>query len=133
VIHYHSLVAVAVGGALGSVCRWAALEIAGGDAAAIGTDATAQRALLTTLAINVLGSLLVGLLTAWRHSIDSTRLLATGTGFAGGFTTFSNFAVAVAQKLDDGELVSALSNGFGTALLAVLAAGIGYRLGMVTR
>lgn len=44
-----------------------------------------------TLAVNVLGSLLLGLLSALAPSGDATALL--GTGFCGGFTTYSAFAV----------------------------------------
>lgn len=44
-----------------------------------------------TLAVNVLGSALLGLLSALSLSGDATALLATG--FCGGFTTYSAFAV----------------------------------------
>lgn len=44
-----------------------------------------------TLAVNVLGSLLLGLLSARSLSGHATALLATG--FCGGFTTYSAFAV----------------------------------------
>lgn len=44
-----------------------------------------------TLLANVLGSFLLGLLSAAALSGDLTALL--GTGFCGGFTTYSSFAV----------------------------------------
>ena len=44
-----------------------------------------------TLVVNVLGSLLLGLLSALAVSGDTAALL--GTGFCGGFTTYSAFAV----------------------------------------
>lgn len=44
-----------------------------------------------TLAVNVLGSLLLGLLSALSVSGGTAALL--GTGFCGGFTTYSAFAV----------------------------------------
>ncbi|HTW16641.1 MAG TPA: CrcB family protein [Nocardioides sp.] len=44
-----------------------------------------------TLAVNVLGSLLLGLLAALSVSGQLAALL--GTGFCGGFTTYSAFAV----------------------------------------
>ena len=132
-LHYYSLIAVAVGGAIGSLARLAALEIATGDVEVVSTDVAAQPAVLVTLAVNVLGSMLIGILFARQPSMTSTQFLAAGTGFAGGLTTFSTFAVAVADSLDNGQTLSALSNGIGTALAAVLAAGIGYRLGAIVR
>ena len=132
-LHYNSLIAVAVGGAVGSAARRVALEIVTGDVESIGADAAAQRALLATLAINVLGSFLLGVLLARQQSMTANQFLAIGTGFAGGFTTFSTFAVAVAERLDGGQLLATMANGLGTAGATLLAAGLGYRLGVVTR
>ena len=46
-----------------------------------------------TLAVNVLGSFIVGFVLTWspEHTDDRWRLLAA-TGFCGGFTTFSAFS-----------------------------------------
>ncbi len=131
--HYQSLLAVAAGGAIGSLARFGALEIAAGDADLVGVDAAAQRAVIATAVINVLGSLLLGILIAQRDSMKTNQFLAAGAGFAGGLTTFSTFTVAVAESLDSGEMIAALSNGVGTAVAAVLAAGLGYRLGVLSR
>ena len=54
-----------------------------------------------------------------------------GTGFAGGLTTFSTFAVSVAQRLEDGRLLDAAADGIGTPIAAVVAAGIGYRFSRI--
>ena len=132
-IRYQSFFAVAAGGAIGSLVRWGTLEIITGDIDVIGAEAVANRAVLATLAINVLGSLLLGALIAHQRTMASTLYLAAGTGFAGGLTTFSTFAVAVAERLDSGEFLAALSNGLGTAIATLLAAGVGYRLGLLTR
>lgn len=130
---YSSLLAVAIGGAVGSLARWAVLEIAVGNEDLVTSEAAVRRAMLATFMINVLGSLLLGVLIAQRDLMRGHQFLAVGAGFAGGLTTFSTFAVAVAEKLDGGEFVVALTNGAGTALVAVLAAGIGYRLGVISR
>lgn len=77
-----SLLLVAVGGAAGASARWAV-------AARIGTPRA-------TLLVNVLGSLLLGLLAGaeWlRQEPSAWALLATG--FCGALTTFSTFAVEV--------------------------------------
>ncbi len=49
-----------------------------------------------TFAVNVLGSLLIGILVGWvskHNNLSETQLLFLVTGFCGGFTTFSAFAL----------------------------------------
>lgn len=111
------LVAVAIGGTIGSLVRWALIEAAQPD-----------HSVLMTFAINVAGSLLLGGLMGQRERLHPERLLAAGTGFAGGLTTFAGHAVAVAAALDRGAVGSALLDGLGTAAAALLAAGIGFRV-----
>lgn len=108
---------VAAGGAIGALTRWAVVSAQ-----------PQSREAATVLVINVTGSLLLGFLLGRRRTRQSTKDLV-GTGFAGGFTTFSTFAVDVARRLDSGDLAMAATNGLATPLLALLAAGIGYRLG----
>lgn len=117
-----SPVAVAVGGAVGATLRWAVLEVMGPGQATWGT-----------FLVNIVGSLFIGLLTARRHQFSQRQILLLGTGFAGGLTTFSSFAVDVARQLDGGNPTSAALNGAGTAIAALLAAGIGFRLGRSRR
>ena len=97
---------VAVGGAAGAVVRWALLAAA-----------TPPQFPWPTLLINLVGCGLLGILIG-RRARPSTLLLV-GTGLCGGLTTFSTFAVEVADLLrhDDGAL--------GFAYLA--ASGVGGR------
>ena len=110
------LVAVALGGAVGSLARWALVGLSPSAA----DDATVA-------GINVAGSFLLGWLLGRRERMDPDRLLAIGTGFAGGLTTFSSYAVTVATDLDQGALLAAAGNGLGTPVAALLAAGLGFR------
>src|SRR5260370_37951219 len=59
-----------------------------------------------TLAVNVIGSFLVGYVLTWSadHSHDRWRLLAA-TGFCGGFTTFSAFAYENIAYLHGGQML----------------------------
>ncbi len=118
---FGSLLAVAIGGAAGSLTRWGLLSRTGDD-----------RSTLTLLGINVFGSLLLGLLIGNRERLSDERFTLLGTGFAGGLTTFSTFAVAIAQDLEDGALLSALTNALSTMVTVVIAGGLGYRLSRVT-
>lgn len=83
-----------------------------------------------TLAVNVLGSLLMGLLVGWLAaraggSGNALRLFLA-TGFLGGFTTFSAFSLDVALLWERGALgVAALYAGISvTASILALFAGL---------
>lgn len=87
---------------------------------------------LGTLVINVMGSLLLGLITAaaLNHLGFSQNLKEPlGTGFCGGFTTFSTASVETARAAYGcGRRVGAL-HCMGTAIAGVLAAILGLALG----
>jgi CrcB protein len=81
-----------------------------------------------TLAINVVGSFALALLTAtlWlRSSTPSWVKAGIGTGLMGSFTTFSAFAVSLFSEATEGRwltlvlyLVGSLVLGFGATVLA---------------
>jgi CrcB protein len=100
------VVAVALGGAVGSVARFLAGHYM---AAWLGTTFP-----WATLAVNVFGSLWLGFVGTIAlgkpGAIDPfTRLLLT-TGFAGGFTTFSTFAYETLALYERGDSMLALGN-----------------------
>lgn len=111
--------AVALGGLLGCLARWAI-----GRWLAPGLPAGFPWA---TLGINVLGCLLLGLvLGAGPARVPEAWRLGLGTGFCGGFTTFSTFGVEAVQLLEAGAWGRAGAYVLASNLLGLLAATGGY-------
>lgn len=115
-----------------------ALSLAGGIGAAARLlvdgairAATGPRLPVGTVVVNVVGSLLLGLLTGLVVAgvlPEQWRLIA-GTGFLGGFTTFSTASFETVRLVQQRRGIAAVLNGVGVALLATAAAGLGLVLG----
>jgi len=119
-------VAVAVGGALGSMARF---WLAGAMAALTG-----PRFPWGTLLINVVGSFVIGLvagftLTPGRIGMHPDIRIFLMTGICGGFTTFSAFSLQTLELLQGGEFVPALGYVAGSVVLCVIGTYCGWLLG----
>ena len=116
-----ALVWVALGGALGSVAR-----------VVVGQSLPA-RFPWATLAVNVLGSLLIGWLMARLGPLEggtagSLRSLLVA-GFCGGFTTFSTFSWQTLEQMQKGQWGAATANVLLSVMLCLFAVWLGFRLG----
>lgn len=80
-----------------------------------------------TLVVNVVGSLLIGVLAARIPQTTDVRVLL-GTGVLGGFTTYSAFMTGTLALWTDAPLL-ALSYAAGGLALGLAAAALGVRLG----
>jgi fluoride exporter len=80
-----------------------------------------------TVLINITGSFLLGLLIGL-GAADRWQLIA-GTGFLGGYTTFSTASFETAGLLLDRRPLAAVLNGLAVLLACVAAASGGYALG----
>jgi len=89
---------------------------------------------LGTTVINVTGSFLLGLVTglALAHAISPEWRLVLGTGFLGGYTTFSTASFETVRLAQQGRYAAALGNGLGMFLAALIAAAAGVWLGSLT-
>ena len=111
-------VLVGVGGAAGVLARYGIGRLTAGTEALI----------WSTVAINVAGSFLLGVLVAAAWFTNDTRE-ALGVGVLGGFTTFSTFSVQVILETDGGRAGIALAYVLASVLGGIAAAAAGYALG----
>ena len=85
-----------------------------------------------TLAVNVVGSFLMGFLAMWlvEHlSLNPLIRLAVFVGFLGAFTTFSTFSMETLNLFESGLAGRALLNMLLNVMLSVLAVWLGVLLG----
>lgn len=83
-----------------------------------------------TLAVNVAGSFLIGLLAGMFGALETghhARLFLT-TGFLGGFTTFSAFSLDALTLWERGEPLQASLYIIGSVVLSLIAAVAGLML-----
>lgn len=87
-----------------------------------------------TTIINVTGSFLLGLVTglALAHAVPQEWRLILGTGFCGGYTTFSTASLETVRLAQEGRWRASASNGFGMLAGSLLAAALGLWLGGLT-
>lgn len=121
---WKSLAWLAVAGAVGTLCRF-------GLASAV-QRLSGGRFPWGTLAVNVLGCLLFGLV--WSLA-DERQLISRQTrtvllvGFLGAFTTFSTFAFETAAFVDDRRWLSAVGNVLLQNMAGIVAVFIGMWIG----
>ncbi len=80
-----------------------------------------------TIFINVSGSLLLGFLAGLvmeGQALESLQLIL-GTGFLGGYTTFSTASLETIRLVQSGRMGLALVNGLGSMAVSVGAAAAG--------
>ncbi|MDR1236751.1 MAG: CrcB family protein [Propionibacteriaceae bacterium] len=84
-----------------------------------------------TWIINVLGSFLIGVLVGWfsAHNGDAELRIIIGSGFLGGYTTFSTACVESARLLRKGEFSTALLLSASMLVTSTLATALGLVLG----
>lgn len=113
---------VALGSAIGGAARyWCVQFITArmGDAFPWGT-----------LAVNAIGSMLIGMLGAlsaphlWQTSHDARQFLMVG--MLGGFTTFSAFSLQTLNLMREGEWLYAIANVVASIVVCLLAVWAGF-------
>ena len=118
------ILSIAGGGALGALGRF---WMSTGVYRLVGRDFP-----WGTLAVNVLGSFLMGLLLVLfieRLAVGPEVRAAALVGFLGAFTTFSTFSVETLVLIEDGYLARAFLNMWVSVLVCLLACWAGFALG----
>jgi fluoride exporter len=118
------VLAVALGGALGSVGRYLLSVRLTNATGFLGAG---------TLAVNILGAfalgLLFGLIESRWHGIPRWLGAGLGVGVLGGFTTFSAYALDAIQHVEDGRWFAAIAYVVATLVIGFAAAVAGVMLG----
>ena len=118
------ILAIAAGGAVGSVLRYA---VSTGVYSMLGRNFP-----YGTLAVNVIGSFLMGLLFVLmveRLDMSAVWRMAILVGFLGAFTTFSTFSIETVNLLQGGDFMRALLNVTVSVAFCLVATWVGFRLG----
>jgi CrcB protein len=120
----NQLLAIAAGGAVGSVLRFLM---------STWVHSFAGRGFpYGTLTVNVLGSLVMGFLfVLFLDRLTDNAVLRAGIliGALGGFTTFSSFSIETFNLFEQGAVLKALLNMAGSLVLCVGATWIGVIIG----
>ncbi|WP_228559017.1 fluoride efflux transporter CrcB [Catenulispora pinisilvae] len=118
------MLAVSVAAALGAPARYLL------DKAIVGRRASVLPT--GTMAINVTGAFVLGLLTglALHDGMPKNVVTIAGTGFCGAYTTFSTFSHDTMRLVEDGSIIEASWNVAISlaAGMAAAAAGLGLAL-----
>ncbi|GAB3297682.1 chromosome condensation protein CrcB [Epidermidibacterium keratini] len=110
---------ISLAGGLGAACRFVLDGLI--------KTAVPSRLPLATMAINISGSFGLGLLVGL--AVPSSWLLVAGTGFLGGYTTFSTASYETVRLMQEREWMRSLVTGFGVLVAATGAAALGLCLG----
>ena len=114
---------IAIGGALGSMARYAAVGYL--------TPMLNYRFPIGTFIVNILGSLLIGVayvILVEKAVLPNEWRLFFITGILGGFTTFSAFSLEMLQMWQEGHVLISIFYATSSVVLGLLFAYVGMQL-----
>ena len=114
---------VGLGGGIGSILRF--------TVSLFSTKYLDFKFPIATLSVNVIGSLLIGIILAYLHksnAVSSDLKFLLAIGFCGGFTTFSTFAWENLQLFNNQQYYLAMFYTLLSLLLCFIVVAVGYFL-----
>ncbi|MCB1661791.1 MAG: fluoride efflux transporter CrcB [Pseudomonadales bacterium] len=114
------ILAIAVGGALGALSRYWVVGVI--------TSLFERSFPFGTLVVNILGSLLIGILYVLiieKLDVAAEWHAILMVGFIGAFTTFSTFSLETLILLQEGRVTAALTYIFSSVCVCLLAVALG--------
>lgn len=116
---FQNIIWIFLGGGLGSVLRFLLSK---------NLNPLFDNVFLGTLSVNIIGSLLIGLLVGFeiKNLLQKPMLLFLVTGFCGGFTTFSAFAIENYILFKKEQFVLGMTYILISLILGVLSVGLGF-------
>lgn len=118
------LLFVALGGGIGSALRYLTSRV-------VVKLVSGNLIFLGTFTANIIGSLLIGLLSGWmliNQPDNQTFSLLFIVGFCGGYTTFSTFAFENMRLIESNQWGLLTAYVLASVVLGVLAVWVGVRL-----
>ena len=118
---FNNLVAVFLGGAIGSVLRYLC---------GLFVVKTVGLAYLGTFLVNIIGCFLIGAVFAisLKYSIPNNLKLFIMAGFLGGLTTFSSFCLENLIFLKEGKFIHFIVYTFSSIAIGLIFCAVGYYL-----
>ncbi len=118
------LLYIALGGGLGSALRYLTSKL-------VIRFVSGNLIFLGTLAVNIIGSLLIGILSGWmlahQPSNQTFRLLFI-VGFCGGYTTFSTFAFENLRLIELNQWGLLLAYVLSSVVISIAAVWVGMKI-----
>ena len=119
-----NIVMVAIGGAVGALCRYGLCGL---------VNMLIKAELKPgTIVVNLIGCFLMGLLMAAFHvraTVPDTAKLMILTGFLGAFTTFSTYTLESVNYLIDGKIHLAVANILISTIISLPLLYVGLKIG----
>jgi CrcB protein len=114
--------AVAGGGFVGAPARYVLDRVI--------TERVLSDAPWGTFVINIVGSVILGVVAGLSGHVSGVEMKLIGTGFCGAFTTFSTFTYQTLALFEEGSYSKAMANVLGSVALGLAAAAAGLAIGL---